>query len=138
MKEIRITYQMEDEDGVVSEASIVLPMSFGIALDILAKGKDSPRYLLDVWDILTHLSEIQGCTFKEVCGFEDVTPPTDAEAIIKCRICGDTFTPDDIEGMREIGDPFHYENGALICPDCYDRFSHLTLEDQLHTLTEDW
>ena len=33
MKEIRITYQMEDEDGVVSEASIVLPMSFGIALD---------------------------------------------------------------------------------------------------------
>ena len=138
MQEISITYKMREYDGELEEASIILPMCLDIARDLIANGEYSTQYIIRVSLILKYLCEIQGCEFVGVSGFEDVTPQPPAEDMIKCRICGDAFTGEDVAHMGEFGDPYHYENGALICPDCYDRFSRLSLEDQMDTLTKDW
>ena len=138
MQEISITYKMREYDGELEEASITLPMCLDVARDLVANGEYSTQYIIRVSLILEYLCEIQGCEFVSVSKFEDVTPHPKEEDIIKCRICGDTFTPEDIDGMGEFGDPFYYESGVLICPDCYDSFSCLTLEDQMDTLTKDW
>lgn len=51
-----------------------------------------------------------------------------------CKSCGDTFTADDLREFREMGEAYHREKGCFLCPDCWDSFQRLPLEDQMQLL----
>lgn len=47
-----------------------------------------------------------------------------------CRFCGDVFTNEDLREFREMGEAYFRGEALFVCPDCYDAFSRLPLEDQ--------
>lgn len=53
-----------------------------------------------------------------------------------CKCCHETFTLEDLREWRECDEPYYMFplDRALICPDCYDDFHHLTLEEQFAVL----
>ena len=51
-----------------------------------------------------------------------------------CKSCGDTFTADDLREFREMGEAYNREKGCFLCPDCWDSFQRLPLEDQMQLL----
>lgn len=51
-----------------------------------------------------------------------------------CFDCGERFTSEDLREFREWGEPYHKEKGCFLCPDCYDSFQRMTLEDQMDFL----
>ncbi len=51
---------------------------------------------------------------------------------MKCKFCGEVFTNDDIQEMREAGKDFWLDDNTFICPDCYDSFSRFSLEEQFN------
>jgi len=53
---------------------------------------------------------------------------------MKCLMCGEEYTRQDIKELREMGEQFHHDRNCFICPDCYDYYSHLSLEEQLKLL----
>ncbi len=55
---------------------------------------------------------------------------------MKCALCEEQFTDEDLEEMMEMGEVFHRESNYFICPDCYDDYRRMCLEDQLSTLME--
>ena len=55
---------------------------------------------------------------------------------MKCALCGEQFTDEDFEEMMEMGEVFHRESNYFICPDCYDDYRRMSLEDQLIALME--
>lgn len=55
---------------------------------------------------------------------------------MKCALCEEQFTDEDLEEMMEMGEVFHRESNYFICPDCYDDYRRMSLEDQLNILME--
>lgn len=51
---------------------------------------------------------------------------------MKCVKCGEVFTPDEIREWKECGDA--YSRQPFMCPDCYDRFQRMDLEEQFNDL----
>ena len=49
---------------------------------------------------------------------------------MKCVKCGEVFTPDEIREWKECGDA--YSRQPFMCPDCYDRFQRMDLEEQFN------
>lgn len=47
-----------------------------------------------------------------------------------CKGCGETFTDADLRDFRDMGEAYHREKGCFLCPDCWDDFQRLTLEEQ--------
>ena len=58
------------------------------------------------------------------------------EKDIVCRLCGDAFNESDLDEFRDLGEEYHYENGQFFCPDCWDAFSRMTLEEQAAELLD--
>ena len=55
---------------------------------------------------------------------------------IVCRMCGEDFTEGDLDDFRDLGEQYHWEKGCFLCPDCWDEFQRLTLEEQAAALLE--
>lgn len=49
---------------------------------------------------------------------------------IVCRMCGEDFTEADLDDFRDMGEEYHWENGCFFCPDCWDTFNRMSLEEQ--------
>ncbi len=56
---------------------------------------------------------------------------------MKCLLCGEQYTRKDIRELQEMGEQFHRDRNSFICPDCYDRYSSLSLEEQFKLLLVD-
>ena len=62
----------------------------------------------------------------------------------KCLFCEDTYTKQDLAELDEMGEKYHLESDyePFVCPDCFDDFQRLPLEEQLKALSEgvdyDW
>ena len=52
-----------------------------------------------------------------------------------CTKCGDLFTDEDLAELRKEHESFSMD--PFMCPDCYDRFSRMDLEDQFEDLMEE-
>lgn len=52
---------------------------------------------------------------------------------LECSMCGEPFTADEIRELAEMGEAFQFCDGKFLCPDCFDTYSRLSLEDQLET-----
>ncbi len=73
----------------------------------------------------------------ELAGVEGSTPQPDGES--ECTMCGDTFTEADLEEFQEMGEAYHREKGCFLCPDCWDTFQRLPLEEQASVaITNGW
>ncbi len=55
---------------------------------------------------------------------------------MKCEFCGALFTDNELEELREMGESFYLDESIFICPDCYDRFEHLSLEEQFEKVLQ--
>lgn len=55
------------------------------------------------------------------------------DAHIECSMCGEHFTNEEVKEAAEMGEPFQFYDGKFLCPDCYDRYSRQTLEEQFET-----
>lgn len=55
------------------------------------------------------------------------------DADLQCSMCGENFTADEVKELAEMGEPFQFYDGKFLCPDCYDRYTHQTLEGQFET-----
>ncbi len=51
-----------------------------------------------------------------------------------CKECGEVFTDAELKEFREMGEAHHREKGCFFCPDCWDSFRRLTLEEQAAAL----
>ncbi len=49
---------------------------------------------------------------------------------IKCAMCGDTFTEADLADFEEMGEAYHREKRFFLCPDCWDDYQRMTLEQR--------
>ena len=47
---------------------------------------------------------------------------------MKCSKCKGIYEDEDLRELKEMGES--YSLHPFICPDCYDRFNKLNLEDQ--------
>ena len=52
-----------------------------------------------------------------------------------CTKCGDKFSGEEISEWRSEHEAF--SDHPFICPDCYDRFQRMDLEDQFSVLMND-
>lgn len=52
------------------------------------------------------------------------------DADIQCSMCGEQYTADEVKELSEMGEPFQFYDGKFICPDCHDRYSRQSLEEQ--------
>lgn len=61
---------------------------------------------------------------------------------MKCLFCEDTYTAQDIDEIKEIGESVYHTKTQFVCPDCYDDLQRLPLEEQLKALLQgsnyDW
>jgi|GEM_PF-2870310 hypothetical protein len=94
------------------------------------RGREAKRIVrVGYWD----------CYHKRFWGFEagfDYTvthwmPLPEPPKELVCQKCGERFTDTDLQEFREMGEAFHREKGFFLCPDCWDDFQHLTLEEQM-------
>lgn len=53
------------------------------------------------------------------------------QGIVLCCICGDEFTKDSLNEMKEWGEEFYSDGEVMICPDCYDNFMLKDPEEQV-------
>ncbi len=49
---------------------------------------------------------------------------------VRCARCGDIFTTADLNELREMGEAYYIEKGCFLCPDCWDVFQRMSLEEQ--------
>lgn len=49
---------------------------------------------------------------------------------VRCARCGDIFTTADLNELREMGETYYLEKGCFLCPDCWDVFQRMSLEEQ--------
>lgn len=54
----------------------------------------------------------------------------------KCLFCEDTYTKENLEEFREMGESFWHTKKEFVCPDCYADLKRLPLEEQLKALLE--
>lgn len=47
----------------------------------------------------------------------------------KCVSCGQTYTNEELKELKEAGEPIGMN--PFLCPDCFDDFQKMNLEDQL-------
>ena len=52
----------------------------------------------------------------------------------KCMFCEEKFTGVELKELKEIGEKYARTKHGFICPDCYDNFGRLSLEEQLLAL----
>ena len=58
---------------------------------------------------------------------------------IECVMCGETYTSDDLKELDDMGEHYHREEGCFLCPDCWDNFQRLPLEEQTKiAITNGW
>lgn len=69
MKQIRITYRMNDGENI-QETRIILPMSNAYAEELLSNGANGAVYICGVHSILEKLSSLQGCAYSGFCTAE--------------------------------------------------------------------
>lgn len=55
---------------------------------------------------------------------------------MKCLMCNEEYSRQDISDLREMGEEFYRSCDCFICPDCYDHYSSLSLEEQTQLLLE--
>lgn len=46
----------------------------------------------------------------------------------ECRFCGESYSNEELQELKEMGEEFCRK--PFICPDCWDGFQRLDLEDQ--------
>lgn len=49
---------------------------------------------------------------------------------VRCARCGDIFTTADLNELREMGEAYYLGKGYFLCPDCWDMFQQMHLEEQ--------
>lgn len=49
---------------------------------------------------------------------------------VRCARCGDIFTTADLDELREMGEAYYLEKSYFLCPDCWDTFQQMHLEEQ--------
>ena len=49
---------------------------------------------------------------------------------VRCARCGDIFTTADLDELREMGEAYYLEKSYFLCPDCWDTFQQMSLEEQ--------
>ncbi len=49
---------------------------------------------------------------------------------IECTMCGDTFTETDLAEFQDMGEAYHREKECFLCPDCWDAYQRMPLEEQ--------
>ena len=49
---------------------------------------------------------------------------------VRCARCGDIFTTADLNELREMGETYYLEKSCFLCPDCWDAFQRMSLEEQ--------
>ena len=49
---------------------------------------------------------------------------------VRCARCGDIFTTADLNELREMGETYYLEKDCFLCPDCWDAFQRMSLEEQ--------
>lgn len=54
-----------------------------------------------------------------------------------CRLCGEAYTEADLEELDEMGERYYCNGDSFFCPDCWDDFQRLTLEQQAKILLAD-
>ena len=52
----------------------------------------------------------------------------------KCFFCEDRFTNAELKELKEMGEKYARTKECFICPDCYDDFNRLPLEEQFRAL----
>lgn len=53
---------------------------------------------------------------------------------VKCLMCHEDFSDDDLQEFAELGEKYHIESASFFCPDCWDSFQRLDLEDRMKIL----
>lgn len=61
-------------------------------------------------------------------------PETISEQTVVCRMCGDRFTEADLRELRGFNEPCWRDGEMFICPDCWDDFERMDLDDQAKLL----
>lgn len=49
---------------------------------------------------------------------------------VRCARCGDIFATAELNEFREMGETYYLEKGYFLCPDCWDMFQQMHLEEQ--------
>lgn len=58
---------------------------------------------------------------------------------IVCSMCGEREELAALVELREMGEAYHHEKGCYLCPDCWDAFQRMPLEQQLRVaITNGW
>lgn len=55
---------------------------------------------------------------------------------VVCCICGEDYDESDLLEFERSGEQYWQENGCFFCPDCWDDFNRMSLEDQAAALLE--
>ena len=56
--------------------------------------------------------------------------------MFKCKRCGEEYSAEDLRELKEMGE--NYNKSPFLCPDCWDDFQRLDLEDQRDLLLKDF
>lgn len=54
-----------------------------------------------------------------------------------CQVCGEQYTADDLKELREMGERYYHDKSCFFCPDCWDDFQRLPIEEQTEKLLAD-
>lgn len=66
-------------------------------------------------------------------------PEARNEQTVMCRMCGESFTEDDLRELRGFNEPYWCDGEMFICPDCWDSFRRMDLEEQMKTaISNEW
>lgn len=51
-----------------------------------------------------------------------------------CLLCGEHYTTNDIKELRDMGEKYYCEDGCFFCPDCWDKYQQMPVEQQIDIL----
>lgn len=56
---------------------------------------------------------------------------------VVCCVCGEDFDESELLEFERCGEQYWQENGCFFCPDCWDDFKRMSLEDQAAALLDE-
>lgn len=90
------------------------------------------QHFATIFKIMTEISTFQNWGETEAMGGH-LECSVSGDVDIQCSMCGELYTADEVKEAAEIGEPFQFYDGKFLCPDCYDSYSRLSLEEQFET-----
>lgn len=116
---------MEDFTGVVNG---VIDKVICIADKHNIDRDNAVQHFATIFKAMTEISTFQN--WGEDSSDAHLECSINGDADIQCSMCGEHFTADEVKELAEMGEPFQFYDGKFLCPDCYERYSRQSLEEQ--------